>query len=176
MNNQTQFVAFTDTVVFSYNELGTDINYVNTIDVEIDNKVIDMSNISITKANTQSNTVTFTFSGAYGEEISDNDVYEVRENNEFKTYTQFSKLPDFSVANTYLVNFAPDNRHDVILTHRFATPAGTVYTTTQQIMLDQNRHLARLISIGETIEQRVAAEKIQKSRMIRNVLGLYEET
>lgn len=116
----------------------------------------------------------FDISGFFGEELATNDEYIVRVNNEILTINSFGDLPDFSEPNTYLIKFFPDSRHSVNVSFEFttnATPANTFATGEQEFELVPDRHVDRIITIGNTIEARAAQERereVQRLTVIVN--------
>lgn len=112
----------------------------------------------------------FVISGFFGEELATNDEYTFRRGDEIINVTSFGDLPDFNEPNTFIIKFFPDSRHSVNVSFEFttnATPANTFATGVQEFELVPDRHVSRLITIGETIEVRAASEKEARSADIR---------
>lgn len=112
----------------------------------------------------------FVITGAFGEELATDDEYEFRRGDDIITVTSFSNLPDFNEANTFIIKFVPDSRHSVNVSFEFttnATPANTFATGEQEFELVPDRHVTRLVSIGQTIQARAASERVSKSNDIK---------
>lgn len=112
----------------------------------------------------------FVISGFFGEELATNDEYTFRRGDDVITITSFGDLPDFNEANTYIIKFFPDSRHSVNVSFEFttnATPANTFATGVQEFELVPDRHVSRLVTIGETIQVRAALENEAKTNEVR---------
>jgi hypothetical protein len=112
----------------------------------------------------------FVISGSFGEELATDDEYVYRRGDEIINATSYGELPDFNEANTFIIKFFPDSRHSVNVSFEFttnATPANTFSTGEQEFMLVPDRHVTRLVSIGETIQARAALERAAKSNDIK---------
>lgn len=180
---RVQFVNFSVTYTFEGDAVGGACDYEQTVDIDNGGDRIDLVNITITKSEfpsgnnqaTYANNFSFTFSGFYGEEVGNKDFYRVRVGNEFFEYRGFNQLPDFSQAQTYLVDFLPDPREQAQIQHRFSTNTGIAQTKNVIITLNQARHLSRLAAIKNTLEERAAQEKIAVIRNVQTLAQLYPE-
>jgi len=118
----------------------------------------------------------FDIIGFFGEELATNDQYVYRRGNDIIDATSFGELPDFNEPDTYIIKFFPDSRHSVNVSFEFTTnttPANTFIIDEQEFELVPDRHVTRLLEIGETIQVRAAAETaVQRDKILEDINNL----